>query len=362
MNPFENYLRRQVIIYLAFFSVIFALIYLTIPYPILNGDLKAFLTGAKIIASPDRAQLYDIDTQYHIQNSLLAAYGLYNPRLQPYLYLPVFAVYFLPLIFLPFSLAYFLNLFFMLSLVFIFLYLVKKHFPFPLYWLVPFAFTPQVYALLISQPSIAVSLSFMLMYHFFSGRRYFISGLSTVLLLFKIQYFVIGLPFLLLARPPKKFILGLLCGLLVVIGTCLLLVGPESLAAYPAFIQHFGLSANGGNFHQQVHLPLILTIILLPLILVFVARIKPTLPSTLVCLPFFLCIFSGHTYSQDLALLLFPLFVLLKYRPRLAVILLLVISIGFSLVPVIISWLILLSGLYLLYAFRLENQPQKSIM
>jgi len=349
MSSEPDYFFKYAVVGLAFFSLFFALLYfIIVPFPFFNSDLTNFLTGAQILRSSSRAELYNSAAQSHFQSRLLAPYHFHPAYLLPFRYPPLVALLYLPLTLVPFIYAYFLNWLFLLSVLFLGLYLFYKHFSFPFLWLVPFAFTPFVYSLLLGQPSVIIALSPVLIYHFFSRKLFFTSGFSALLLLIKPQYFLVALPFLCLASPGKKFLLGLVSGLITILVTGYLLVGPGFLFEYPRFIFSTESSRFGTLSALLINLPLPAIILLLPLVLGLVIKIKPSLPSVLLCLPFFLCAFSGHSFSQDLTLLLFPLFILLHSHPGLGLFLTLIFSLGFPFIPHITGWLILFTGLYLL--------------
>jgi hypothetical protein len=146
------------------------------------------------------------------------------------------------------------------------------------------------------------------------------------------------------------FFAGIACSLTVCLAVSLLLAGPKSLISYPDFILQTESPLFGTPASQLISLPPASAALVFVLLLVCVVIIRPRFLSSLMFLPFFLCLLSGHTLGQDLSLLLFPLFYLLRFRPGFGFLLLVSVSLGFFIFPRIVSLLILFSGFYLLFS------------
>jgi hypothetical protein len=353
MGPVNNYLYKYILFGLTFFSFFFVFIYFLLPYPVFNGNFAAFLTGARIISSGSGSLLYDKSTQFSVQSYLYAPYHLHPNFLLPYRYLPVLALIYIPLTAVHYPMAFFFNLVFMLFQIFIIFFLAKKNFFIPFLRLIPFAFTPTIYSLLVGQPSVIMALSFFLIFHFFRRKQWFISGLSLTLLLIKPHLFLLSLPLLLSSRPPGKFFTGIVCGVLLAIVTSLFLIGPASLLKYPEFVLFTESPQFGTKSTNLVSLPLFPALVIYLLLLMFAIYLKPSFKSILISLPIFLCSLSGHTYSYDLVILLFPLIFLLRHQTGLGLFLLVTLSLSFPFIPNIFSWILPILGLYLLIKYRL---------
>ena len=227
------------------FLVLLFLIVLVIP-AIEHRDLDfaVFYYAARMVRDGRGGQLYDAATQ--------AAYRArvgYPPDLM-FPYPPVALVPFLPLVSIPMMAAFGVwtaaNLALLTKAARMLnanLRLLTGDWPV----LLALAFFPTVLCLLLGQFSIVVLFLFTVSFLAWQRGRPVLAGAILAVATIKFQL-VLGLVAIVFLKREWKFIAGFCAGLIPMIATCVLLVGPKELARYPSFLKN--VAAHPGTHVQ----------------------------------------------------------------------------------------------------------------
>lgn len=225
----------------SFLSGLLIFIFIFLPSnTIYASDFISFLTGAKILIGSQQSLLYDINFQYEIQKLVTSPYYFEGKMVLPFLYLPFYAVFFVPFLFIPVWVGYRIFVLILLVLLFYFVRQLKKTFEISFKLTTLFIsllfYLPITASLFAPQISILIVLLFLFLYKAFSKKNYFIGGFLTSLLLIK-PSFLISLPFLfLLTKDKRAYIKGFILGTISLLMVSGFLIDFASLKNYFSFL------------------------------------------------------------------------------------------------------------------------------
>jgi hypothetical protein len=206
---------------------------------IFRSDFVSFYTGGTLVKEGKGNLLYDLSSQFEYQQKIISPY-IETEMLLPFRNPSFMALFFLPFSFLTLPQAY--KLFFLInvSLFFLLVYLLQKHFPrvkdYFAWPLLMCLFIPNIVAVLRGQYGLVVILIILLIYHFIKKKRDLESGVMSGLLLIKPQYLLL-VPFIwLFTKDKRKYLLGLLTTIAVFVSISILVSGLNPTLAYPQFL------------------------------------------------------------------------------------------------------------------------------
>ena len=292
-------------------------------------DFISFRTGAKILISQDRKNMYDISVQKEFQKERVDSGGSLLVYKNP----PPLAAVFIPFAFLSPVTGYRIFLIFnILALISAVFFLEKQIFPKPnlLYYLIPFVFWPVISVLITGQISILLLLLFICLYSILKSDKPFKLGITSSFLLLKPQY-LIFIPFLfILVRKKTEFIKGLAVGVILFSIIVVMISGVDFFQVYPSFLIATESSEFGSHTLSYVGLvslllfageylnwPAFLAYAVNSLFyisaLYFFSKFRSgKLPYLFSAGIFFTVSLSVHTWVHDLVLLLIPIYLLLQ--------------------------------------------------
>jgi hypothetical protein len=291
-----------------------------------NTDFTMFYTGVKIIRSEFRSQLYDVNVQSFFREEKLGlGAGITGAFRNP----PTFLLPFIPLSIFPLETAYRIFVLINITLLIISAKLLQNLFPVDrknsLSFLI-FSFSPGLITILTGQTSIMLLILFLVIFRTLKNEPFW-AGMVGSLLINKPQY-VVFIPFVvILAQNRKLFLKGLVVGMLGLLATSIVLVGPQALIKYPNFVLNIEVSEYEScpnrcvalsSFFYSVGLPsnyiYVIEFVLLMIVVLFffrkykLVRYEKAFSSALL----FTIIFSPHVWIYDLFVLLIPIAILLK--------------------------------------------------
>lgn len=205
---------------------------------IVQSDVVSFITGAKMVRSGVKSEIYDLPTQHFYQNQVVAPFVKEN--VLPFKNFPLFSLPFIPFTFLPLRVSYTIFAFFNLSLLVLFVFVSAKTFNnirrFRLWFLAPFIFLPNILAIIVGQLSIMLAFFYLLIYKFIKDKNVFFAGVISGLLLIKPQYAISAPYFFILSGNKRDFLKGFLLVVLVLLFSTIFISGFDALLKYPSFL------------------------------------------------------------------------------------------------------------------------------
>ena len=205
---------------------------------IVDSDVVSFITGAKMVRSGVKNEIYDLPTQHFYQNQVVAPFVKENAL--PFKNFPIFILPFIPFTFLPLRLSYIIFAFFNLAILGLFVFVSAKTFKrikeFRLWFLAPFVFLPNILTIILGQLSIILAFTYLFIYKSLKENKAFLAGVISGFLFLKPQYIVAVPFFLLLAKKRPVFLKGFIIVFLILILSTFLISGPDALLKYPSFL------------------------------------------------------------------------------------------------------------------------------
>ena len=205
---------------------------------IVDSDVVSFITGAKMVRSGVKGEIYDLPTQHFYQNQVVAPFVKENAL--PFKNFPIFILPFIPFTFLPLRLSYTISAFFNLAILLLFVFVSAKTFKrikeFRLWFLAPFVFLPNILTIILGQLSIILAFTYLLIYKLLKENKAVLAGVFSGFLFLKPQYIVAVPFFFLLAKKRLNFLKGFLMVFLILILSTFLISGPDALLKYPSFL------------------------------------------------------------------------------------------------------------------------------
>ena len=205
---------------------------------IVESDVVSFITGAKMVRSGVKGEIYDLPTQHFYQNQVVAPFVKENAL--PFKNFPIFILPFIPFTFLPLRLSYIIFAFFNLAILVLFVFVSAKTFKrikeFRLWFLAPFVFLPNILTIILGQLSIILAFTYLFIYKSLKENKAFLAGVISGFLFLKPQYIVAVPFFLLLAKKRPVFLKGFIIVFLILILSTFLISGPDALLKYPSFL------------------------------------------------------------------------------------------------------------------------------
>jgi len=349
----------------------------------LNSDFVNYFTGARILKSNERNNIYDIKTQIKYQNDFR---GIMSVKNLPFRMLPIIAILFLPLTYVDYFIGYKIWLLINLILGVVAYYLMTKECGIkkPYLGLILLLCLPVLGNVLLGQVVFIFLIVLIYVYKYLKVENVFAAGLLCSLLIIRVQYLLFIPTIFLKIDKKKEFLKGFLLGILFVFSFSVILIGFRGLLSYPSFLIMTETSDFGSNFRsfQSIYpylreffgnlewiffIDLILNFVLYGIFLLFFSSKKKNISleaavslgvvSTL--------IFGLHIYIHDLVLLLIPLFIIVgrfvsKYR-----IFLFTLSFMILLLPYIIRYIgfhFLIPILMLVLMIYLLKLPKNDIL
>lgn len=318
----------------------FSIFFVVSAHDIMSSDFVSFVTGALAIRRGMGMSLYELITQFVIQQQIINP--IINPGLLPFRNLPVFAALIIPLTYLPLVTGYK----FWASLLIVIMLLAERlclrvfknigRYRFIALFL-PLLYYPSLVSIIQAQITPLILLIFILIYKFAKSEKYFLAGIISGFLLIKLQY-VLAVPFLfMIVRERKVFLRGFITSSLAIIFLSVIISGPGFITSYPRFLVQtetpfFG-STPGNMFtvypllisladllRLPGHLALVLNAALYLVILVLFAREvkKVSFDKAFAALILLSVVFSVHALVHDQIVLLVPILILLnlQYKMR----------------------------------------------
>jgi heme/copper-type cytochrome/quinol oxidase subunit 4 len=309
------------------------IIFFANPKLIVESDVVSFLTGALMIRNNVGVDTYDLATQLSFQNQIVSPFIKEN--VLPFKNFAPFALPFVPLTFLTLKSAYIIFAFFNIILLGVLTYyfskVLKKVKSYRFWFLSPFIFLPSILSVILGQLSIVLTAIYFFVYKFLKEDKSALAGIFSGLVLIKPQYAVSFPFFLLLAKNKGKFISGFLLTFGVILIAAVLLSGVESLSQYPSFL----LATENASFGQRSQRMFTLSstvfynfpaqplsyldtlyinaFLYLGVFYLFIKRYKNlSLDYAFSGATIFSLLFAVHVLEHDLAILLVPVFLLMK--------------------------------------------------
>lgn len=321
-------------IYLFFIVAIYVFIFLNISNSqIIGSDFISYYAGASIIKDGKGSQIYNKEVQKSYFESIQ----------KPYIYivinrfasLPFVTLLYLPFTLFPYFFAYKLFLIFNAALLIFLMALIVRTFKIslkllPIVIVLHLFYSPVFVSLLMAQLSFILAIIILYLYIFIKSKKFFLAGiLASFFVLMKPQYVVI-LPFLfLLSEKRIDFLKGLSLFSLVITVINIYLSGIDALLSYPSFITSSENPEYGNRayqmftihgslsylfFNSKLNDPREFIINLLGYsasLFLFIKRYKKlTFDYSFIASIFLTILFSTHTLTHDLTILLIPLFIL----------------------------------------------------
>ncbi len=299
----------------------------------IGSDFVSYLTGAEIIKASKGPLLYDLDTQYFYQQSVLFPH--HETSILPFVNFPIIAFILIPFTYLPLIWAYKIYIGLLISILLVISNFSKKLFTnLPknsIFYYLPFLFYPSLGSLFSGQLTPIILLIFLVIYSQLIKKKYMYAGLMTGLLIVKIQYLVSAPILFVLAENKKDFLKGFLISCILLFSVNLLLARNFFLPHYLQFIfavqkPEFGarpqemftfyssleqLSAFA-QFPKSVLISLNFGFYLLSLVLIALSAKRISLDISYAAVVICSMIFSIHGLNYDYSLVIVPVFILLN--------------------------------------------------
>lgn len=312
---------------------IFYIIYSYFSYPayLYQTDLMAsFLTGSRIIRDGQVNNLYSFDTQQEYQHQVTAPFV--REKLLPFRNIPLVGLMYVPLTYVSLKTATIIV--FVLNVIFLFVFnrMFSKHASKPFkeikLLLIALFFWPSIATLLSGQNAILILIIFTAIYFLLKNNKYFLAGMATSLLLLRPQS-MLFLPFLWpIIKEKTTFLKGFLLSAFLFVVLNILISGLPVLLKYPDFVMASEVPEYGNRLNQissmyvmfkqllpqsssaqLIVLNLATYIIVFSVYYLFHKRrlFEDNFMIGILATP----IFSIHTLSHDLIILLIPIYLLL---------------------------------------------------
>jgi len=286
-----------------------------------TSDFVSYLMGARIVKDGAGKYLYNQAVQSFYQNRIVSYAD--RPFFLPYKTLPFTALLYIPFTFLSIIDSYRLSILFNLSLLAVFVFLVKRYSKsLFLALLATFSFYFIVPSILQGQPSVLLLMVFWILFVLLKGNKSLLAGILCALFMIKFQYLVCAPFIFIIVKNKFRFSLGFLFSV-----TCLMLLnflisGPHFLSNYIFFLSktenrmygswpldmysiQYGFMRLLGSVKGSILLSLVAY---LGAVILVIKQVKKKVALELIFAPImiFTLLFGYHVLGQDLILLLVP--------------------------------------------------------
>jgi len=318
-----------VVVYVVVIPFLF-ISYLRTPKFLIQTDVISFLTGAKIVKDGKIEHLYEINTQYEYQNTIVSPD---KKGLLPFRNFPITAAFYIPLLGLSLKNSYIVifvvNVLLLCLSVYLFMRLLPALKTYVVLYFVPFFFWPSVNNLIVGQYTPVILLILLAVYVSQQREKSFWTGFVTSFLFIKPQYLLFTPFSYAISTNKKKYIIGFVVGALIFIVINLAITqsikpgvyylsfvfGTESSIFGSRPYQMYTLYGAAMHFFPGIN-PQLLVIsnMFLYLLCTFsiLARRKTFTVRTLFSLGIILTLlFSMHALTHDLLVILIPAFLFL---------------------------------------------------
>jgi hypothetical protein len=310
--------------------------YIKNPNYIYQTDLMAsFLTGAKVLSEGNTDNLYDLDTQLEYQNKVTTP--LVRSKLLPFRNIPLVGFLYIPLTFLTLKNAFIVVFVFNILLLTlfnkIFIQFAGEYDKTRWLWMASLVFWPSVTMLLMGQNTGVILVFFALIYILLLKEKYYLAGVVGSLLLLRPQY-ILFLPFLLpLIYKKKEFLIGFLTFAFLLVVANIMVSSVPTLLRYPAFVMASEIPEYGNRLNKITSVYFLFkqvfpnasssTILFINmfiytsiLILCYLFNSRRYFNKSYIIGILAISIFSIHSLSHDLIILLIPIFLLFAKTKR----------------------------------------------
>jgi hypothetical protein len=336
ISEIRKYFAGTLIVVYIFYIVFVVSRYIKSPNYLYQTDLMAsFLTGAMVIREGDADKLYNLDTQLEYQNKVTVP--VIRNKLLPFRNTPLVGFFYIPLTFLTLKNAFIVVFVFnILLLIFfnkLFIRFTGKSNNTLLLWMISLFFWPSVATLLTGQNTGAFLVLLTLIYILILKKRYFLSGVVGSFMLLRPQC-ILFLPFLLpFIGEKKKFLIGFLTFAFLLLIANIIVSGYPVLLKYPNFVMASEIPEFGNRLNKitsvyflfKQYFPntsssagVLINCILYTfvLILCYLFNNKSSFDKNYIIGILAISIFSIHSLSHDLIVLLIPIYLLLTKDKR----------------------------------------------
>ena len=336
ISGIRKYIAGTLIFVYIFYIAFIGLRYIKSPNYLYQTDLMAsFLTGARVLRGGNADSLYNIDTQLEYQNIVTAP--VVRNKLLPFRNTPLVGFFYIPLTFLTLKNAFIVVFIFNILLLTLFHKVFIRFAGISdnmwLLWIASLVFWPSVSTFLTGQNTGVFLVLLAFVYTLLLKERYYFAGVVGSLLLLRPQY-ILFLPFLLpFIDKKKKFLIGFLTFTLILVTANVFVSGFPVLLKYPAFVMSSEIPEYGNRLDKITSVYFLFkqffpniasfTIALinfifyiLVLILCYIFNNRGSFNKSYIIGILAISIFSIHSLSHDLIILLIPVYLLMTKEKR----------------------------------------------